>query len=280
MNLMRRPDLARQLAAAHALGTLRGGARRRFETMARKSPALRALALEWQEQFAAMTELQASAGPSPNVWKRIELQLQRERESASRTAQAAAGKRSAPADRRDGGWLGALALWRGAAIGAGLASLAAIATSAWLLQALEQKDDLLAQARGERLAVAQQNAQLVSQINTMPQVRYVAVLEDDRSAPSILVTFDPRNSTLTLKRLGEFQEGPDRSLQLWALPPGGSPKSLGVLGEGAVVKLTAAEGQVRELPTLAISLEPRGGVPSERGPTGPVLFKGALLPTS
>ena len=28
---------------------------------------------------------------------------------------------------------------------------------------------------------------------------------------------------------------------------------------------------------LAISLEPLGGVPSERGPTGPVLFKGALI---
>jgi anti-sigma-K factor RskA len=34
---------------------------------------------------------------------------------------------------------------------------------------------------------------------------------------------------------------------------------------------------VREIPTLAISLEPKGGVPSAGGPTGPVLFKGALI---
>lgn len=33
------------------------------------------------------------------------------------------------------------------------------------------------------------------------------------------------------------------------------------------------------VPTLAISLEPKGGVPSEPGPTGPVLFKGALIQT-
>jgi anti-sigma-K factor RskA len=46
-----------------------------------------------------------------------------------------------------------------------------------------------------------------------------------------------------------------------------------------VVRLTAAEGQVREVPALAISLEPKGGVPGEGGPTGPVLFKGALLQT-
>jgi anti-sigma-K factor RskA len=34
---------------------------------------------------------------------------------------------------------------------------------------------------------------------------------------------------------------------------------------------------VKQVPTLAISLEPKGGVPSAGGPTGPVLFKGALI---
>jgi len=53
-----------------------------------------------------------------------------------------------------------------------------------------------------------------------------------------------------------------------------------VLGSGGVVKLTAAQEQVREVPALAISLEPQGGAPAGSGPTGPVLFKGALLPTS
>ena len=67
-----------------------------------------------------------------------------------------------------------------------------------------------------------------------------------------------------------------QSLQLWALPPQGGPRSLGVLGGDAVVKLTAAENQVRAVPALAVSLEPKGGVPGERGPTGPVLFKGAF----
>ena len=56
----------------------------------------------------------------------------------------------------------------------------------------------------------------------------------------------------------------------------GGPRSLGVLGSEPVARLTAAEN-VREAPALAISLEPRGGVPGEGGPTGPVLFKGALL---
>jgi anti-sigma-K factor RskA len=62
------------------------------------------------------------------------------------------------------------------------------------------------------------------------------------------------------------------------LPPGGAPRSLGVLGNQPVIKLTAAEDQVKEVPTLAITLEPRGGGPGGK-PTGPILFKGALLQT-
>ena len=72
MNLSNNPDLLDRLAASYALGTLRGGARRRFEALARRSATVRAAALIWQERFASMTELQATDQPSVNVWKRIE----------------------------------------------------------------------------------------------------------------------------------------------------------------------------------------------------------------
>lgn len=96
----------------------------------------------------------------------------------------------------------------------------------------------------------------------------------------MLVTFDPKNKRLLLKRVGAFQEQSDKSLQLWALPPGSAPKSLGVLGREAVVRLSATDSDVREVPTLAISLEPKGGAPAGSGPSGPVLFKGALIQTA
>ena len=120
-------------------------------------------------------------------------------------------------------------------------------------------------------------AQLQAQLLATPQVEYVAVLADDKAAASMLVTFDAKNKKLTLQRVGAYREAGDRSLQLWALPPSGGPQSLGVLGNDKLLRLTAAEGQVRDVPTLAISLEPKGGVPSAGGPTGPVLFKGALI---
>lgn len=248
MELMRHPELADRIAAAYGLGSLRGGARRRFEAQARQSPMLRALAIAWQERFAALTELQPDEMPSPNVWKRIRLELDRERDA--RTASQAKPVRT----------------WRGFALAGALATVAAMAVGVKLFD--------------DTRTLSRQNVQLVSQLQASPEIRYVAMLSDDKSAPQVLVTFDPKHNTLTLKRVGDFTESSGKSLQLWALPPGGTPKSLGVLPRGGVVRLTAAEGQVKEAPAMAISLEPKGGVPGEGGPTGPVLFKGAVVPTS
>lgn len=250
MNLLNHPDLMDRLAAAYALGTLRGGARRRFETMARQSPTVRAAALVWHERFASMTELQPGLAPSPNVWKRIENLV------AAQDRPAAAVPEETPMLEKLRRSLG---LWRGAALAAGVAALAVGAITFNLSRTLERNEAQLAQLQAK------------------PEIQYVAVLADDKSSASMLVTFDPKHNTLTLKRVGGFQEAADRSLQLWALPPAGGPRSLGVLGGGNVVRLTAAENQVREVPALAISLEPKGGAPAGSGPTGPVLFKGALI---
>jgi anti-sigma-K factor RskA len=269
MNLLDHPDLADRLAAAYALGTLRGGARRRFEAQARHSPALRAAALAWQERFAAMTELQQAQAPSANVWKRIENLIAADPSPLTQ-----------PAVAVNGGWWRALNVWRTAALAGSLATIAAVGAGLYLSDALTVRQAQLAQLDRARAGLAQENAQLVSQLQATPEIRYVAVLSGEGSTASMLVTFDPKHNTLTLKRVGAFQEGPDKSLQLWALPASGAPRSLGVLGSETVVKLTAAESQIGAAPALAVSLEPKGGVPSERGPTGPVLFKGPVLPTT
>jgi anti-sigma-K factor RskA len=108
----------------------------------------------------------------------------------------------------------------------------------------------------------------------------VAVLNDERAAAAFLVTFDPQRQQLTLTPVIGYVAAADRSLQLWALAPGGAPRSLGVIGDGSAASLQAAETQLQGVPALAISLEPRGGAPAGSGPTGPVLFKGALLRTA
>ena len=56
--------------------------------------------------------------------------------------------------------------------------------------------------------------------------------------------------------------------ELWLIPPGGTPVSLGLL-EAAPLTLATARPQAGW--TLAVTLEPAGGGPNGQ-PTGPVLM--------
>ena len=258
MNLIQNPPLVEQLAASYALGTLRGGARRRFEALARNHAEVRAQALIWQGRMASVAELQPEAAPSPVVWQRIENLVKAEKDAKAMQV----ARTRAKADKN---WWDSLNLWRGlSSMGVGVAAVA--------LMVGVNLNSINAKLGGEV-------QELTARLSATPEIQYVAVLADDKAAASMLVTFDPKSKRLTLKRVGGFQEQADKSLQLWALPQAGGAKSLGVLGNDAVMRLTAAGSDVNA-PTLAISLEPKGGVPSAGGPTGPVLFKGALIETA
>lgn len=253
MNLIAHPERLDRLASAYALGTLRGGARRRFEALAREQAPVRAAALVWQARLASLNELQPGVAPDPALWPRIARQVQADLEARRERAVSAAA--AGPA-----AWLRSLWLWRGAAAAGALASVLA------LVLGLNLREQLGGQVRA-----------LQARLQASPEIAYVAVLADAQASPAMLVTYDPRQGRLTLQRVSPYREAADRSLQLWTLPPSGAPRSLGVLGPDRVLRLPAPEGEVRDVPALAISLEPQGGVPSERGPTGPVLFKGALI---
>ncbi|WP_295524088.1 anti-sigma factor [uncultured Pseudacidovorax sp.] len=245
MNIAANARLLALLSAAHALGTLRGGARRRFEALAREQPAVRASALLWRERLTGFVELAPAVNPPAAVWTRIRNLVDADLQESRLAQQKAAS--TPPA--RTTGWWGSLAIWRGASA-AGLAAT------------------VLAGVIG---------LQFWHQAREAQQVKYVAVLNDDRSAASMLVTFDAKHRQLTLQRVGDFNVAPDRSLQLWALPPGRTPQSLGVVDSPAGMRLAASAQMLQQAPALAVSLEPKGGVPGDRGPTGPVLFHGALI---
>jgi len=232
--------------------------------MAREQAPVRAAALIWQTRLASISELQREDSPSPEVWKRIENLVSAEREQQR---MAAARTDAATAASAKDSWWQSLSLWRG------LTAAAALATVAAIVVGVQRHTELGIQLGG-------QIAALQTRLQAAPQIEYVAVLQDDKAAASVLVTFDPKTNRLTLKRVGGYQEASDKSLQLWAVPPAGGPRSLGVMGGEPVMRLPASEGDIRAVPTLAISLEPRGGAPAGSGPTGPVLFTGALLQTT
>ena len=258
MNLLDNPLLMDRLAASYALGTLRGGARRRFEALARNHAQVRAQALIWSSRMACVAPLQTEAVPSPVACNRIENLVHADQQAkATQTAHAPA--------KADKGLWSSLNLWRGlSSMGVGVAAVALMVGVK--LNNINAKLDAEVQ-------------ELTARLSATPEIQYVAVLADDKAAAFMLVTFDTKSKRLTLKRVGGFQEAPDKSLQLWALPLAGVPRSLGVLGSEAVVKLTAEASEVN-VPTLAISLEPKGGATSSGGPTGALLFKGKMIQTA
>ena len=69
-----------------------------------------------------------------------------------------------------------------------------------------------------------------------------------------------------------------RSMELWLIPQGGKPASLGLISAGQPVQLNLPPELLKQVgsgATLAVSLEPLGGSPTGQ-PTGEVIAHGSL----
>jgi len=235
MDPRRHPNLIDKLAAEYAVGTLRAGARRRFEQWIRHHDDVRTTVERWQRYLADLPALQPATAPLPEILCRVEVQL---------------GWREPP-PRRKLGWQ---RLWQGVGFWRGATAVAAVVAA---------------------VAIGL-NLRLTQQLHEAPVANAVAVLQDAQAQAAVLVTWDARTGTLSLKRLDATPLTADQALQLWALLPDGHPQSLALIGHQRAVRLTVAQ-PLRQVPMLAISVEPRGGSPNPNGPTGPVVFKGSLI---
>ena len=109
----------------------------------------------------------------------------------------------------------------------------------------------------------------------------VAVLAAKDAKATLVASADRFGRYLTIKAIERIDVPPDRSLQLLMLPASGNPQSLGVIDTttAARVALSApADQALRNIPALAVSLEPHGGSPTGL-PTGPVLYSGPVQRT-
>ena len=98
--------------------------------------------------------------------------------------------------------------------------------------------------------------------------------------PFVVVTAGRNSSDLWVKSLDPAIHVAGKSLELWALPAGQAPKSLGLVAAAdkvtAIKLAAAADRSLGDVPALAVSLEPPGGSPTG-APTGPVLFSGPCV---
>lgn len=120
--------------------------------------------------------------------------------------------------------------------------------------------------------------QLQGKLKNIAQIKYIAVLLDEQQAPALLVTLDPQDNALQVQRLNSVSEGREDTMQLWALPANGKPRSLGILASaGKTLRLAANEKSLIDVQQLAISVESKGGIEEGEAPRLPYLFKGAVV---
>jgi len=237
-----RPELRDRLAAAYALGTLRGAARRRLERLMSSDATLAAAVEDWQRRLNPLVEALPPVDPPARVWAAIEREIAATTLTEQTVTRLPAGDASIA--------LRTIALWRNFAIAA-----TAIAAALAIYIAVERPEP------GDAIAP-------------------IAVLNDDAGHAAFVASTARLSTRLVIARVGAGTgAGPQRSYQLWLLPHGGArPRSLGVIPDlrQTVFELSVenAKGLV-DADGIAISLEPAGG--STTGlPTGPILFKGPV----
>jgi anti-sigma-K factor RskA len=113
-----------------------------------------------------------------------------------------------------------------------------------------------------------------------PQASAVATLAPQGGEAAFVVSVAGDQKEL-LVRAEKVDAVPDKSYELWAVPPSGAPISLGVVEAKGETERPVPE-QMRPLlvpgTTLAVSLEPEGGSPT--GTPTTVMFAGALAAPS
>lgn len=116
--------------------------------------------------------------------------------------------------------------------------------------------------------------------STIVSPAYLGVLSETRTQRAVLVvSAGRRDGEIVVRTLDPAIHIDGRSLQLWALPRGQAPRSLGLVSAGhkSMLRLSAdADVVLGDVTMLAISLEPSGGSPSGM-PTGPVLYSGPCV---
>jgi anti-sigma-K factor RskA len=119
---------------------------------------------------------------------------------------------------------------------------------------------------------------LQQRVQKTAQLRYVAVLLDDKNQAAMLLTQLAGDSFVQLQRLNAVVEGGEDSMQLWLVPASGPALSLGVLtAKLKTLRLEISEQLLSDGARLAISVENKGGVSERQGPRLPYLLTGTLI---
>jgi anti-sigma-K factor RskA len=237
----RHPEEERQaLAAEYTLGLLTSDEARGARELAATDADFAGEVARWRGRLAPLAGDVESVDPPGNVWSRI----------ASAIDGTADGSNVIQLRRR-------VNVWRGAT--AGMTALAAALAGVLVLQphTVPPPPPVVEQPSGPPM---------------------VAMLSNDQKDMKVMASWNPATRQLVLAVAGEMPADASHAHELWVIPAGGKPRSLGTMGGGKQMHMRLADAIAALMEngaTVAISVEPPGGSPTG-SPTGPVIASGAL----
>lgn len=239
------PELLDHLASSYVLGTLQGGARRRFERLRTDRTDVQMLVTQWEVRLGELAVSIPLAKPSDKLWPAI----------AART-QPAKRPQQQLAPLKPPAWLGWL-MPAGFGFGGLAAGVLAASALFFLAPTLFVSSEQIAMRAGERLPAS-----------------YVGLLTDAQGNGKVLVSSLRHGKTMTVKIIGPVTEPTAGHMVLWAHPAEGLPFAVGVVpAKGSAVSTLpdTSEKLFSKVSKLSITLE---SAPTPTSPGGPVLFRG------
>jgi len=109
--------------------------------------------------------------------------------------------------------------------------------------------------------------------------QFVALLQQNSSAPAFILTVDTATKNFTVRKVGATAE-PGKSYELWLVSDKlGPARSLGVIGASDFTirpSLAGYDADTINKATYAVTIEPEGGSPTGVA-TGPIVYTGKLV---
>lgn len=227
-------------AGEYVLGVLDAADRRAVQARIAADPAFAARVEDWERHFAAWLGRVDAATPSPHVWAGIRRRL------------------GWPAVQgvKPGIWNN-VSFWRGAAALAAAAGIAAVAFG------LRQS------------ALPGPTPPLASEEQAP---RPVTVLARDDGSTGWIASIDARSGKLVIVPVPSALDSSGRVNELWIIPTGGAPLSLGMISHDRTHTIAVPEALRAAIVSgslLAVTLEPQSGIPHAQ-PSGPIVAKGQI----
>ena len=243
-------------SAEYVLGLLNADARRAAQGRLENNPAFAADVALWEAHFSPWLESIAPVMAPASLWPRIRTTLwQHELPSRQHSNELQPRTTGRPS------LLESLGFWRGLAAGGFAVAVASVAA-------------LLLTTRQLPMSVPITVPVVVATPTAAPMV--VSLRQDDGST-AYTATVDPVHGTIVLVPIG-LGGDPSLSPELWMIPTGDHPHSLGMIerGKAMVVSIPASLRSASTGALFAVSLEPAGSH-AHVSATGPVVAKGQVI---